>query len=136
MVGRLIPLLAAFSVATPVFAEPTDFCIASKVDPSLDVIAKLKAANLDLARPREISQLFLGPDKKLSALVPVIEGFGYVVRERANGRLLAVTTTAVSDDWVRITVPKMCAAAAKDSVDYDGWDIDVANDHIPSNRSN
>jgi hypothetical protein len=101
----------------------------------MGVIYQLNSHHLDLTRPRTVSQLFLGSDRKLRVAAKSVVALGYTVQERSRGRMLAVATIPVSADWVRTTIPQMCAAAQKASVDYDGWDIDVATDTISAASS-
>lgn len=116
--------------AAPAAASTEQDCVAAKLGPRLGVIQQLSSHHLDLSRPRAVSHLFLGSDRRLREVAAQVVALGYTVQERSHGRLLAVATIPVNADWVRVTIPRMFKAAAVASIEYDGWDVDVASDHI------
>jgi hypothetical protein len=130
-------LIAALALASagPLFASDADDCVAAKLDPSLAIISQLNEQHLDLSRPKEVSQLFIGTNKNLKSLIEPLKQLGYEAGEPKRKQLLAVANVAVREGWVQSIIPKMCAAAEAASVEYDGWEIDVAADNIQSDSA-
>jgi len=115
-------------------ADPYGNCIAAKLNPSLGVIAQMTGDKLDLSHTRQVSQLFLGENEALKSARPELLRLGYAITEQSGGRLLAVQSFSVSKAWVGKVIPQMCKIATDASIEYDGWDIDVAADHITSDK--
>ncbi|MDH7637594.1 ribonuclease E inhibitor RraB [Sphingomonas oryzagri] len=124
-------LLGSSASAAPTSA---DECVGAKLPASLGVIDQMASNSLDLTKSRAITQLFLGSPKALAKLQPSLTQAGYKVSlDPAGGRLIAAKDEVVTSDWVKSVIPQMCNAAARNAVEYDGWDVDVAADHISSN---
>ncbi len=132
--AAILSAIFAAITSSSALADVYEDCVAAKLDPSLGIISRMGEDKLDLGRARQVSQLFLGPKDSLRNARSALQKSGYIIAEQADGRLLATQDFAANQAWVRMMIPQMCKIAADSSVEYDGWDIDVAADHITSDN--
>ncbi|KPF77931.1 hypothetical protein IP88_05125 [alpha proteobacterium AAP81b] len=104
--------------------------MAGKLEAGRQIVSQMESANLDPKRPRLVTQLFLGDDKRLVALKQRLDQVGWPAAADGPGRLLASATTPTDRNWVAMNTAAMCAAADAFDVEWDGWDVDVAADHV------
>lgn len=93
---------------------------------ALEVIEQIKAQGADLRVTREAVFYFYGKDERLQAFQQGLERLGFAVdATRTEPGRIARTNVAVTEDWLREIMPKLCALAAAHSVDYDGWEASI-----------
>src|SRR3546814_4978489 len=69
---------------------------------------------------------FHGDEEALPALEAGLRGLGFAVRlTRSAPRRIAAVNTAINEEWLADTMPRLCQLAADLGVQYDGWGISV-----------
>jgi Regulator of ribonuclease activity B len=105
-------------------------CSTKLLQPSLELIRKMKSDGLDLSKPRSVTHLLVGEDTKITSAAPFFKEKGFDVLEVGGGRLLLGDEVPLSEEWALDIVPKICSKASEIGLIYDGWDVDVSKDGI------
>ncbi len=110
-------------------AQPFEECVAKLLQPSLVLIERMRVDGRDLSKARRVKHLLVGNDGSIIDASKLFKERGFDILEAANGRLLLGDDVPLSAAWVSQTVPAMCSKAAQFGLTYDGWDVDVSNEH-------
>ena len=107
-----------------------DQCIHEKLEPSKEVVRKLRAEHISLAAPLPIEQVFYGGSDALRQVEAELAKQGYR-RTHIDENSVGMTVEEVSDEaWVERTIPKMCELAEQTGAEYDGWSVDVSSQTV------
>jgi hypothetical protein len=113
-----------------VVAQTFEECSAKLLQPSLELIRKMKLDGLDLSKPRSITHLLVGDDTTIESASAFFKEKGFDLLEVGGGRLLLGDEAPLSEEWALDIVPKICSKASEIGLIYDGWDVDVSKDGI------
>jgi hypothetical protein len=126
----IVAAVLAVAISPAVQGADVDDCRLAKTEASLALLQQLRDAGLPLEKPREVTHLFLGDASGLLVAQKTLVKLGMKIVESGSGRLLVSLQTPVSENWVKSTMDQMCKVAADTGSEYDGWDIDVAAEHV------
>ena len=89
-----------------------------------EVLGQIAGVGADLRRPREAVFYFYGPEARLAGFQRDLEALGFSVRPtRTDPGRIATVRRVVDEAWLAEAMPRVCEAARRHGVEYDGWEV-------------
>jgi hypothetical protein len=134
LVSLTISITACSSKPTPegegVVVQTYEECSTKLLQPSLELIKKMRSDGVDLTKSRPVTHLLYGDDVKITSAAPFFKEKGFDLLEVGGGRLLLGDEVPLSEEWALDIIPKICSKASEIGLIYDGWDVDMSKDEI------